>query len=75
MFLFEQMYEVWKLLENRKSFIKFCNHDSITIDLATEDQDQVGKIKDVFANTRFGQFKVSCTGGKNWGEMKKLNVL
>jgi hypothetical protein len=72
--LFEQMYKVWELLENKKSFIKFCNHDSIIIDLASEDEKEIGKIKNIFSDTRYGQFKVSCMGGKSWGAMRKLNV-
>jgi len=72
--LFEQMYAVWKLLQDKRSFIKFCNHDSIIIDLAAEDESLVHSIKETFAQTRFGRFKVNCTGGKNWGDMKKLNI-
>ena len=72
--LFEQMYKVWKFLEGKKSFVKFCNHDSIVVDLAAEDQADVHTIKNIFTQTRFGDFKVSCTGGKNWGAMRKLNI-
>ena len=72
--LFEQMVKVWRLLEDKKSFIKFCNHDSITIDLSTEDQYLVNDIKEVFSQTRYGNFKTNCHGGKNWGNMKRLLI-
>tara|TARA_R110002074_G_scaffold224756_1_gene396252 strand:+ start:1373 stop:2554 length:1182 start_codon:yes stop_codon:yes gene_type:complete len=72
--LFEQMYKVWEFLESRKSFIKFCNHDSIVIDLHEDDQYEVNNIKQLFSHTRFGEYKVNCTGGKNWSEMRKLNI-
>tara|TARA_R110000824_G_scaffold11622_13_gene50966 strand:+ start:1441 stop:2625 length:1185 start_codon:yes stop_codon:yes gene_type:complete len=72
--LFEQMYKVWRYLENKKSFIKFCNHDSIMIDLAAEDENDVNEIKGIFANTRYGDFKINCLGGKNWGFMKPLRI-
>ena len=72
--LFEQMYKVWRYLEDKKSFIKFCNHDSIMIDLAPEDESCVNEIKDIFAKTRYGHFKINCLGGKNWGQMKPLRV-
>ena len=72
--VFEQMYKVWKLLEGRKSFIKFCNHDSIMIDFSEDDQLITNDIKELFCNTRFGKFKVNCSAGKNWHDMQKLNI-
>ena len=72
--LFEQMHKVWEFLEDRKSFIKFCNHDSLIIDFSEEDQYLLNDIKHVFNDTRFGKFKVNCSAGKNWLDMKKLNI-
>lgn len=72
--LFEQMYAVWEFLKNKKSFLKFCNHDSIVIDLAEEDQYLVNDMKEVFCKTRFGRFKINCEGGRDWLNMKKLNI-
>ena len=72
--VFEQMYKVWEFLRDKKSFIKFCNHDSIMIDLHTEQEYEFNEIKELFSNTRFGKFKVNCLGGKNWAEMKELYI-
>ena len=72
--LFEQMYKVWTFLEGKKSFIKFCSHDSIMIDLAEEDQSEINEIKDIFADTRYGKFKINALGGKNWGAMRDLRI-
>ena len=72
--LFEQMYKIWEFLKDKKSFIKFCNHDSIMIDLHEDDQYEVNAIRQLFGQTRFGNFKVNCLGGKNWAEMRKLNI-
>tara|TARA_R110000824_G_scaffold75903_2_gene192497 strand:+ start:191 stop:1375 length:1185 start_codon:yes stop_codon:yes gene_type:complete len=72
--LFEQMYDVWEYLRDKKSFIKFCNHDSIMIDLSLEDQGCINEIKEIFSNTRYGKFKINCAGGKSWGAMKQLLV-
>ena len=72
--VFEQMYKVWDYLQDKKSFVKFCNHDSLVIDLAEEDQYHINKISKLFSNTRFGKFKVNHEGGKNWSEMKPLNI-
>ena len=72
--VFEQMYKIWKLLEDKKSFIKFCNHDSLMIDLHMDDQFEINKIKKLFSATRFGDFRVNCLGGTNWAEMKPLMI-
>jgi hypothetical protein len=72
--LFEQMYKVWEFLNNKKSFIKFCNHDSIMIDLHNEQEYEFNELKELFSNTRFGNFRVNCSGGKNWADMKKLYI-
>ena len=72
--VFEQMYKVWEFLRDKKTFIKFCNHDSIMIDLSEEDQEMVNDIKEIFSETRFGKFKINCMGGKDWGAMKELYI-
>ena len=72
--LFEQMYDVWEYLRDKKSFIKFCNHDSIMIDLAQEDEPCLHEMKEIFSNTRYGKFKINCSGGKSWGTMKQLLI-
>jgi hypothetical protein len=72
--VFEQMYKIWEFLRSRKSFIKFCNHDSVMIDLHTEQEYEFNEIKELFSNTRFGTFKVNCSGGENWAEMKDLYI-
>jgi len=72
--VFEQMYKVWEYLHSKKSFIKFCNHDSIMIDLHTEQEYEFNEIKQLFSNTRFGVFKVNCLGGKNWAHMQPLHI-
>ena len=72
--VFEQMYKVWEYLQDRKSFIKFCNHDSIMIDLHIDQEYEFHEVKELFSNTRFGKFKVNCLGGKNWADMKDLYI-
>jgi len=69
-----QMIKVWELLKDKKSQIAFCLHDSLVIDLVEEDETMVDDIKEVFANTELGNFKVNVFGGKNFGDMKRMNV-
>jgi hypothetical protein len=72
--VFEQMYEVWNLLKDKKSFVKFSNHDSIVIDFSNDDQGCINDIVQLFSNTRFGKFKVNYSAGKNWSQMKSLHI-
>jgi len=69
-----QMIKVWEMLKNKKSYIAFCLHDSLVIDLAQEDEFVINDLKEEFANTQFGAFKVNSFGGKNFGEMKRMNL-
>ena len=69
-----QMIKVWELLKDKKSQIAFCLHDSLVIDLAEEDETIVHELKEEFADTELGKFKVNVFGGKSFGEMKRMNV-
>jgi len=67
-----QAIKVNKLLEGKKSFIKFLIHDSIVLDISKED---VGMLKDIFedfSTTDFGKLMVKKKLGKNFGDMKKI---
>jgi len=69
-----QMIKVWELLKNKQSYITFCLHDSLVIDLAQEDEDMLLDIKEAFINTELGMFKANLHGGQNFGEMKRMNI-
>lgn len=72
--VFEQMAKVYKTLQGTESFIKFCLHDSIVIDLKKEDLDGIMDLVDLFSNTRFGKIRVNVSAGKNFGNMKKIGL-
>ena len=63
-----------KLLERKKSYIAFCVHDNIVIDLADDEKYLLPEIMKAFADTEFGKFLVNVKAGSNYGEMKKLNI-
>jgi DNA polymerase I-like protein with 3'-5' exonuclease and polymerase domains len=69
-----QMIKVGDFLRDKKSKIAFCLHDSLVIDLHEEDEHFINEIKGIFANTELGTFKVNSHGGRNFGEMKRINV-
>jgi DNA polymerase I-like protein with 3'-5' exonuclease and polymerase domains len=64
-----QMIKVWEYLKDKKSNIAFCLHDSLVIDLHHDDQNIIQEIKELFADTELGCFKVNVSHGKNFGEM------
>ena len=70
--VFDRMIALRGLLKDKKSFIKFCLHDSVVIDLAQEDMISVTEIFNVFSNTKLGRFVSSLNAGKNFGELEKV---
>ena len=69
-----QMIKVWEHLRDKKSNIAFCLHDSLIIDLHSEDENMIHEIKEIFAKTELGTFRVNVSGGKDFGNMKAMNV-
>jgi len=71
---FKQMIKVWELLQDRKSRIAFCLHDSLIIDYCEEDNDILVKLKKVFSDTDLGNFMVNVSAGEHYGNMNKLSI-
>ena len=57
-----------------ESRIAFMLHDSIVIDLNHEERHVIPELMDLFGTTRWGQYKVNVALGKNFGDMKELNI-
>ena len=69
--VFDRMMALRKFLEGKKSFIKFCLHDSVVIDLSKDDRDNVEQILDIFSDTKLAKFVSNVSLGKNFGELVK----
>ncbi len=72
MFLNSAM-KVSKLLKDKKSFISFCIHDSLVIDVSAEDKKIIDNLVSVFSDTKFGKMKTNLSLGKNFGDMRKIS--
>jgi hypothetical protein len=72
--LLQQMIKVNKFLENRKSHIAFCVHDSIVLDMTEEEKYLIPEIKKMFSDTDLGNFKASVKAGKNFGKLYNLKL-
>ena len=70
--ILQKMIKIYDILEGSKSNIAFCIHDSIVIDLHSEDKHLMRDIVEEFSNTRFGKFRTSVKTGKTFGDLKEL---
>ena len=68
----EQAVKLDNLLKNKKSKIAFIVHDSIVVDVTKEDFNMMTTMLNCFADTRLGKFKVNVSGGKTFGNMRKI---
>jgi hypothetical protein len=69
-----QMIKLDKLLKGRKSFISFPIHDSVVIDFSLDDKRILTEIIDTFSQTELGDFLVNVSVGKNFGNLKKMEI-
>ena len=68
----EQAVKLDNFLNGRKSKIAFIIHDSIVVDITKEDFNMMTAMLNCFADTRLGKFKVNISGGKTFGDMRKI---
>ena len=70
----EQACKIRRLLSTRRSTVAFVVHDSVVIDLANEDRQEIVGIVEEFSSTRLGKFMVNLHAGKNFGNLKELRI-
>ena len=66
--------EIHNHMREKESNVAFMMHDSIVIDLKHEERHAIPDLMKVFSTTPFGDYKVNVTLGKNFGDMKDLNI-
>jgi len=69
-----QMIKLSNYLKGCKSYVAFPVHDSVVLDLSVEDKERLPELLNIFSNTELGKFKVNVSVGKNFGNLKKLEV-
>ena len=70
----EQVCKIRRLLAQKRSTIAFIVHDSVVLDLADEDRQELVRLVNEFSSTRLGEFMVNLHAGKNFGSMKELKI-
>jgi len=68
----ERVCKINIFLRDRKSYVAFTIHDCCIIDLHRDDRHLIPQLKQIFEDTRLGQFPSSCHIGKNLGEMQEF---
>ncbi len=68
-----QVNIIHRFLRGKKSKLAFTVHDSIVIDLAHSERNLLPQIRELFADTRLGKFKVGVKIGKNMGKLKEFS--
>ena len=71
--LLKRMLAVDSLLENLNSYVSFCIHDNLVLDMKAEECYIIPDIVKVFSDTDLGKFKVNMRVGRNFGDMKEVN--
>ena len=70
----EQVCKIQRLLALKRSTIAFIVHDSVVIDLANEDRQELLSYVNEFSTTRLGKFMVNLHAGKDFGSLKELRI-
>ena len=70
--LLSSAMKINKILKKTDSFVAFCIHDSIIIDMSIEDKDLVYELTSCFSDTMFGKLKVNLSIGRNFGNMRTI---
>ena len=65
-------YNIWEMLEDKRSEVRFLVHDSVLLDLSDEDKALLPEMIDKFSKTPLGKYKVGVSIGKSYGEMRKM---
>ena len=68
----DRAVEIHKFLKNKKSHVSMLIHDSVVLDLAEADMQELKKIVDIFSDTRYGKYKVGVSAGKSFGNMRRV---
>ena len=68
-----QVNKIHRFLRNKKSNVAFVVHDSVIIDLAHDERHLIPQIKEIFEDTRLGNFPVGVKIGRNYGQLRELS--
>ena len=68
----EQSFKLRNFFRNRKTKVCYLLHDSVILDFDKNDIELFLEAKQIFGETRFGNYLVNSSIGKNFGEMRTI---
>lgn len=71
--LLQRMVEIDRRLESMDSFVSFCIHDNLVLDMKAEECYIIPEIIKIFSSTGLGEFKVNMRVGRNYGDMRETS--
>ncbi len=69
-----QVIKVDDFLQDKKSFVAFLLHDEFVLDMTDDEKEHILEIAKISQNTQFGKFLCDIKVGRDYGNMKKLNL-
>ena len=69
-----QAIKVDDYLRDKKSFVAFLLHDEFVLDMTDDEKEHILEIAKILQNTQFGRFLCNIKVGRDYGNMKKLNL-
>jgi hypothetical protein len=69
-----QLLKMFKILENKESFVALLLHDQVVLDLKERERYLLPEIIRELSQTQFGTFPVKVEIGPNFGNLKKVNI-
>ena len=69
-----QVIKVHEMLRGMKSFIAFTIHDNIVLDIVDEERYIIPTMIKEFSDTDLGEYLVNVKAGKNFGDLRTLNL-
>jgi hypothetical protein len=70
----KQAIKLNKLLEDKKTKIAFCLHDSVILDVSYNDRSMIEELAQIFSETELGKYFVNVAAGKDFGRMRTINI-
>ena len=69
-----QAIKIDDYLNGKKSFISFLLHDELVLDMSDDEKENILEIAKILQDTQFGKFLCNIKVGRDYGNMKKLNL-
>jgi len=66
-----QMIKLDAYLQDKASFLAFCVHDEVVLDVTDAECALINILVEHFSNTALGKFGVNVKYGKSYGEMRE----